>query len=191
MSNNPSRFSIQRPDLVSRRAMLAKCSTGFGLVALSGLMGGGKSLADAPAREIANPFAPRRPHFTPKVKSVIFCFMSGGVSHVDTFDPKPRLKRDHGKPMPVPVRATMFNENGNIMASPWEFRNHGKSGLPISELFPHIASCADDLGVIRSMTSIADCQFTVAGTAKLCTLSATPSDAAARTSSDAIVCSSR
>ncbi len=136
--------------------MLAKCSTGFGLVALSGLMGGGKSLADAPAREIANPFAPRRPHFTPKVKSVIFCFMSGGVSHVDTFDPKPRLKRDHGKPMPVPVRATMFNENGNIMASPWEFRNHGKSGLPISELFPHIASCADDLGVIRSMTSIAN-----------------------------------
>jgi hypothetical protein len=82
--------------------------------------------------------------------------MSGGVSHVDTFDPKPRLKRDHGKPMPVTVRPTMFNQNGNIMASPWEFRNHGQSGLPVSELFPHIGSCADDLAVIRSMTSIAN-----------------------------------
>jgi hypothetical protein len=82
--------------------------------------------------------------------------MSGGVSHVDTFDPKPRLKRDHGKPMPVTVRPTMFNQNGNIMASPWEFRNHGQSGLLVSELFPHIGSCADDLAVIRSMTSIAN-----------------------------------
>jgi len=82
--------------------------------------------------------------------------MSGGVSHVDTFDPKPRLKRDHGKPMPVPVRPTMFNQNGNIMASPWEFRNRGQSGLPVSDLFPHIGACADDLAVIRSMTSVAN-----------------------------------
>ena len=132
--------------------MLAQCSTGFGLVAFSGLLSGGKALAAAPP----NPFAPRVPRLPPKVKSVIFCFMSGGVSHVDTFDPKPRLKKDHGKPMPVPVRPTMFNQNGNIMASPWEFRNHGQSGLPVSELFPHIGACADDLAVIRSMTSIAN-----------------------------------
>jgi hypothetical protein len=121
-------------------------------VAFSGLLSGGKALAAAPP----NPFAPRVPRLPPKVKSVIFCFMSGGVSHVDTFDPKPRLKKDHGKPMPVPVRPTMFNQNGNIMASPWEFRNHGQSGLPVSELFPHIGACADDLAVIRSMTSIAN-----------------------------------
>lgn len=152
MSIDRRRMELRRAQGISRRDMLAQCSTGFGLVALSGLLGGGKALAAAPP----NPFAPRVPHLPPKVKSVIFCFMSGGVSHVDTFDPKPRLKKDHGKPMPVPVRPTMFNQNGNIMASPWEFRNHGQSGLPVSELFPHIGACADDLAVIRSMTSIAN-----------------------------------
>ena len=145
------RLSALSPPSVSRRDMLTKCSTGFGLLALSGLLAE-RAGADGAAQ--ASPFAPRRPHFKPKVKSVIFCFMSGGVSHVDTFDPKPRLKRDHGKPMPVPVRPTMFNEIGNIMASPWEFRSYGKSGLPVSDLFPHIGGCADDLAVIRSMTSV-------------------------------------
>jgi hypothetical protein len=142
--------ALSRPS-VSRRDMLTKCSTGFGLLALSGLLA---ERAGADGAGQASPFAPRQPHFKPKVKSVIFCFMSGGVSHVDTFDPKPRLKRDHGKPMPVPVRPTMFNEIGNIMASPWEFRRYGKSGLPVSDLFPHIGGCADDLAVIRSMTSV-------------------------------------
>jgi hypothetical protein len=152
MSIDRRRMELRRAPGISRRDMLSQCSTGFGLVALSGLLGGGKAFAAPPP----NPFAPRVPHLPPKVKSVIFCFMSGGVSHVDTFDPKPRLKKDHGKPMPVPVRPTMFNQNGNIMASPWEFRNHGQSGLPVSELFPHIGACADDLAVIRSMTSIAN-----------------------------------
>jgi hypothetical protein len=68
--------------------------------------------------------------------------MSGGVSAVDTFDPKPRLARDHGKPMPVPVKPTMFNANGNIMASPWSFARYGQSGLPVSDLFPCLAKCA-------------------------------------------------
>ena len=145
------RLSALSPPSVSRRDMLTKCSTGFGLLALSGLLAE-RGCADGAGQ--ASPFAPRRPHFKPKVKSVIFCFMSGGVSHVDTFDPKPRLKRDHGKPMPVPVRPTMFNEIGNIMASPWEFRRYGKSGLHVSDLFPHIGGCADDLAVIRSMTSV-------------------------------------
>ena len=146
MSNERPIRAGQAHALLTRRDMLARCSTGFGLAALAGLAG--RSLA-APG-----PFAPRPTHFRPKVKSVIFCFMSGGVSHVDSFDPKPRLKQDHGKPMPVPVRPTMFNQNGNIMASPWEFQRHGQSGLPVSELFPHIGACADDLAVIRSMTSI-------------------------------------
>lgn len=152
MSIDRRQFELRPASGISRRDMLSKCSTGFGLVALSSLMSGGKALAAAQS----NPLAPRVPHLPPKVKSVIFCFMSGGVSHVDTFDPKPRLKKDHGKPMPVPVRPTMFNQNGNIMASPWEFRNHGQSGLPVSELFPHIGACADDLAVIRSMTSVAN-----------------------------------
>lgn len=156
MSIDRSRFNARGPGNISRRDMLAKCSTGFGLVALSGLMAGSKALAAAAGPAKPSPFAPRAPHFPPKVRSVIFCFMSGGVSHVDTFDPKPRLKRDHGKPMPVPVRPTMFNQNGNIMASPWEFRNRGQSGLPVSDLFPHIGACADELAVIHSMTSVAN-----------------------------------
>lgn len=156
MSNNPVKPTPRPGAAISRRAMLTKCSTGFGLVAWSGLLDATQALAAPGALAKSTPFAPRPPHFNPKVKSVIFCFMSGGVSQVDTFDPKPRLRRDHGKPMPVPVRPTMFNQNGNIMASPWEFRQYGRSGLPVSELFPHLASCADDLAVIRSMTSIAN-----------------------------------
>ncbi len=155
---------------LARRDLLAHCSTGFGLVALSGLLaqeagaapargdehGTGRTPAARPEAGPAAAGGAKAPHFRPRARSVIFCFMSGGVSHVDTFDPKPRLKLDHGKPMPVPVKPTMFNANGNIMASPWEFRRYGQSGLPVSDLFPYVGSCADDLAVIRSMTSIAN-----------------------------------
>jgi hypothetical protein len=78
--------------------------------------------------------------------------MSGCVSHVDSFDPKPRLTQEAGRPMPMPVERTMFNNNGAIFPSPWEFKRYGKSGIEVSSLFPHMGSCADDLCVIRSMT---------------------------------------
>ncbi|MBM3793494.1 MAG: DUF1501 domain-containing protein [Acidobacteria bacterium] len=126
---------------LSRRDMLLGTSTGFGLTAFAGLA------AESPAR---------KPHFEPKIKSVIFCFMSGGVSHVDSFDPKPRLARDAGKPMPMPVKPTMFNDVKGIMPSPWSFKNYGQCGMPVSELFPHMGSRADDLCLIRSMTSTAN-----------------------------------
>lgn len=148
MSTNSHHFS--------RRKMLSQCSTGFGLVALSSLLKGEGQLAAGESNGGRDTFGPSPPHVARKAKSVIFCFMSGGVSHVDSFDPKPRLQIDHGKPMPVKVEQTMFNNNGNIMQSPWKFHRHGKCGLPVSELFPHIGSCADDLAVIRSMTSIAN-----------------------------------
>jgi hypothetical protein len=131
----------------TRREMLSRSSMGFGLLALAGLMD-----KDARANGRAGPFAPRPPHFAPKVKSVIFCYMSGGVSHVDSFDPKPRLTREAGKPMPMPVERTMFNDNGNIFPSPWPFRRYGQSGIEVSDLFPRIGSLADDLCVVRSMT---------------------------------------
>ena len=134
----------RRPAILSRRALLAAASTGFGAMALDALEARGELGANASAGP------PRR------VRSVIFCFMSGGVSAVDSFDPKPRLAVDHGKPMPVPVKPTMFNANGTIMASPWRFEPRGKSGLPVSDLFPRIAELADDLAVIRSMTSPAN-----------------------------------
>src|SRR5439155_24520121 len=86
--------------------------------------------------------APTRPDCTPRVRNVIFCFMDGGVSHVDSFDPKPELQRRDGQ---------VYRENRRWLPSPWRFRRHGQSGLPVSDLFPHIAACADDLAVIRSM----------------------------------------
>ena len=147
-------ISPHRPaDGISRRSMLAKNSTGFGLTALLGMLATQQNkLQGADQRSVLHPSRTR----PPRAKSVIFCFMSGGVSAVDTFDPKPRLARDHGKPMPVPVRPTMFNANGSIMASPWAFQRYGECGLPVSDLFPCLAECADDLAVVRSMTSIAN-----------------------------------
>lgn len=135
--------------MFTRREMLHRCSTGFGAVALSGMM----SQKNVFGEDLPRSAALQQYHHAPKAKHVIFCFMSGGVSHVDSFDPKPRLERDHGKPMPVPVERTMFNNNGNIMASPFKFAPAGKSGIPISSMFPALAKVADELAVIRSMTS--------------------------------------
>ncbi|MEZ5355093.1 MAG: DUF1501 domain-containing protein [Bryobacteraceae bacterium] len=124
----------------SRRELLTRASNGFGLLALAGLLAEDRAAAQA------------KPHFPPKVRNVIFCYMSGGVSHIDSFDPKPRLAREAGQPMPVPIDRTMFNQNGNIMPCPWEFQNYGESGIPVSGLFPHMGSIADEICVIRSMT---------------------------------------
>ena len=84
-----------------------------------------------------------KPHFPPKVKNVIFCYMSGGLSHIDSFDPKPRLAAEAGQPMPFQTERTMFNQDGNILPSPWAFTQYGQSGIPVSALFPHIGSVAD------------------------------------------------
>lgn len=92
-------------------------------------------------------------HHKPKAKSVIFLYMSGGVSHVDSFDPKPMLKKYHGKPMQGKVERTQFDANGNITASPWEHRRWGQSGLEMTDMFPKIAERADDLAIVRSMTA--------------------------------------
>jgi hypothetical protein len=134
----------------SRRRMLEVCSTGFGAVALAALLGK-SALADS--QDVSTGGFLKKLHFVPKARQVIFCYMSGGVSHVDSFDPKPMLGKLHGQPMPVKVERTMFNNNGNIMASPFEFTPSGKSGIPVSSLFPHIAKVVDELAVIRSMTS--------------------------------------
>lgn len=130
--------------MITRREMLRRCSTGFGLMALSGLM----------AQKSFGAIRAPGPEFKPRARNVIFLYMSGGVSHLDSFDPKPLLAKLAGQPMPVKVERTMFNKNGTIFPSPFEFQRHGASGMPISSMFPHIArSCADDLAVIRSMTS--------------------------------------
>ena len=93
------------------------------------------------------------PHHRPKVSRVIFLYMDGGVSQVDSFDPKPRLDRDNGKPFAMKKEPTQFNNPGSTLASPWKFRNYGESGIPVSDLFPNMAQHVDDFAVIRSMTS--------------------------------------
>ncbi len=128
--------------------MLARSSMGFGALALGDLLSGSNVAAAASA--VGAPPLPRR---NPKIDSVIFCYMSGGFSHLDSFDPKPELAKRHGQPMPVPIEKTMFNNNGNIMASPWTGRPWGQSGLEMTDLFPHIAALADDLTLVRSLTT--------------------------------------
>ncbi len=131
--------------MTTRRHLLARASTGFGLAALAGLMADEKSRADV-ATLAAKKFAP-------KARSVIFCYMSGGVSHVDSFDPKPALAKYAGQPPPFAAARTQFNANGLMQPSHWAFNNYGQSGLPVSDLFPQIGSVADELCVIRSMTA--------------------------------------
>ena len=140
------------PPGFSRREMLRRTSTGFGMLALSALMADPAYAGLAPSSP-KNPLSPRRGHHQPRVKNVIFCYLSGGLSQIDSFDPKPRLDKEAGEPMPFKTERTMFNLDGNIFPSPWKFNHYGSSGIPVSDLFPHIGSVADELTVIRSMTA--------------------------------------
>ena len=100
---------------LSRRQMLQQCSGGFGAVALSALLGDR-------AYGARNPFAPRSTHFPARAKSVIFLYMDGGVSQVDSFDANPRLPRGHGKPFGARIEPTQFDDIGKTLKSPWEFK---------------------------------------------------------------------
>ena len=128
---------------MTRRQMLASSGNGFGLLALSALMS--DQTAAAPAMSVGSP----RQHAA-RAKNVVFLFMDGGVSHVDSFDPKPKLDELDAKPFTESKNPTA-NGNRQWLKSPWPFQRHGESGMPVSSLFPHIAGCADDLAVIRSM----------------------------------------
>ncbi len=99
------------------------------------------------------PMDAKAPMYRARAKNVIFLYMDGGPSQMDTFDPKPRLDREHGRPIQTKVQPTQFDNVGKVLKSPWKFRRHGESGIPVSELFPHVAGCVDDLCIIRSMTS--------------------------------------
>jgi hypothetical protein len=127
--------------------MLQRIACGFGSIAFAGL------LADEARGNAAidDPLAPKNPHFPAKAKRIIFLFMHGGVSHVDTFDPKPKLTELGGTPLPFAKPEFEFVGTGNLLASPWKFKKHGQSGIEVSELFPHIAEVIDDICVIRSM----------------------------------------
>ncbi|MFM8572991.1 MAG: DUF1501 domain-containing protein [Pirellula sp.] len=139
--------------MVTRRAFLTQSANGFGAVAFTAMMAQAQNPSSnlAPSQSVAD----GKYHFPPKAKSVIFLYMDGGPSQVDTFDPKPLLTKHHGRnPGELfEVAPTQFNNNGTLMASPWTFAKHGQSGIEISDLFPNIAKHADKLAVVRSMTS--------------------------------------
>jgi len=133
----------------SRRALLQRMGTGLGTLGLAGILAEQGLLADqAPA--ISGPLSPKQPMFPARAKRVIHLFMNGGPSQVDTFDPKPALEKYDGQ-RPPGANLKTERQTGGLMKSPFKFSRHGQSGLEISEIFPHLSGCADDLCVIRSM----------------------------------------
>jgi len=148
---------IPRP--ITRRQMLLRCANGFGAVAMTALLAEEGFAADPSTaqgqRPVQHPVQHPTQHHRATARNVIFLYMDGGPSQVDTFDPKPLLKRYHGQdPHSIfKVEPTQFNNVGKVLDTPWEFKQHGASGLWISSLFPNLAQCADDLAVIRSLVS--------------------------------------
>jgi hypothetical protein len=138
---NPQSFPL------TRRGMLQTSANGFGFLALAALLAERSSGAE-PGSSSGLP----RPRLAARAKNVIFCFMDGGVSHVDSFDPKPKLTELDGQTVGNHKNASVNSLGARKwLKSPWKFKQHGRVGLSVSELFPQIASCADDLAVIRSM----------------------------------------
>ena len=133
---------------LTRRQMLQRCGMGMGALALGNLLSG-TSLAQA-GIDATSPLAVKNPHFPGKAKRVIHLFMNGGPSQVDTFDPKPMLEKYAGKNLPTPNLKTE-RRTGAAMPSPYKFQKYGQSGIEVSEIFPNVARCVDDLCVIRSM----------------------------------------
>ncbi len=139
---------------MTRREMLRDAACGFGAVAATALAAS-KSYGgwfNDPVHD-GKPLAAKPTHYEPKVKRVIYLYMDGGPSQVDTFDPKPQLDKENGQPFKMKIEPTQFNNIGKVLASPWKFKQHGQCGTPVSELFPHVAQHVDDLAVIRSMFS--------------------------------------
>ena len=136
---------------ISRRQILASMGGGFGLLGLAGVMSDGGLVNNAlAASEAISPLAPKAPHFAPRAKHVIFLFMNGGPSHVDTFDPKPALEQYAGQ-KPEELAKDYQRTVGKLFPSPFKFRKYGENGVDVSELFPNVAGVIDDICVIKSM----------------------------------------
>ncbi len=141
--------------LTNRRQLLQQSAVGFGGVALSALLARLSQAEDSAGTDdrasVPNPLHAKPPHFAPRAKRVVFLFMKGGPSHVDTFDPKPALDRADGQPPPFALPDVTFAPTGNLLKSPWKFRQFGQSGLPVSALFPNVAQHVGDLCILRSV----------------------------------------
>ncbi|MBC7855416.1 MAG: DUF1501 domain-containing protein [Pirellulaceae bacterium] len=147
MTGSQTNSCCQFTPVLTRREMLHLSGAGFGGLALAAMLGQtSRANTSKP-----NPLAPKPPHFAAKAKRVIFLFMHGGPSQVDTFDYKPLLTRDNGKPLPFDKPRVVSSQTGNLLASPWKFQQYGQSGAWVSDLFPHVGRCADDLCIINGM----------------------------------------
>ncbi|MDG2381147.1 MAG: DUF1501 domain-containing protein [Pirellulaceae bacterium] len=133
------------PSPISRRSWLKQTASGFGSVALAALMSNDRSALANPIRDTL--------HHQPTARNIIFLYMDGGVSQVDSFDPKPILNERHGQPFAARIAPTQFNNIGTTFGCPWKFHQYGEAGHWVSDLFPHVARCADKLAIVRSMTS--------------------------------------
>ena len=136
--------------LTARRQFLQNAACGFGSLALGGMMA-----SDGLLGAVTNPMAPRKPHFAPKAKHVIFMFMEGGPSQMDLFDPKPALQKWHGQSLPAEMtkdlKLAFIKPTAAVLGSPRQFQPHGKSGMVLSDYIPNLATCADDICLVRSM----------------------------------------
>src|SRR5438094_8825027 len=151
MSSRPAPHS--RPRSASRRDFLLRSGQGIGGLALASLLDQDGLLAAGceTIPGLTSPFSPKQPHFQPRAKNVISLFMCGGVSHLDTFDPKPALDKYHGQPLPGEKDIQVQQGYpGPVMRSPYQFKKYGQSGIEVSELFPHTATIVDEIALIRS-----------------------------------------
>jgi hypothetical protein len=155
MPTEPHHFATPPTGFPSRRAFLRRAGAGMGLLALAGLLeqeGLGVELGSATADRALHPLAPRPGHFPARAESVIWLFMNGGQSQVDTWDYKPELARRDGQELPGFDKNTGFftGQVGPLMKSPFSFRRRGESGTWVSDIFPHIAAHVDEMAFIRS-----------------------------------------
>ncbi len=152
MNINDFLHKAPRTNQMSRRAMLRAAGCGFGMMGLGSVLADAQAQAATQGGILIDPLAPKAPHFPARAKRVIFLFMHGGPSSIDTLDPKPYLDANDGKPLPIKQPLTFAaGKTGGLMKSPWKFKNCGQSGLPMSDLFPLIRENADDMCVVRSM----------------------------------------
>ncbi|WP_437187559.1 DUF1501 domain-containing protein [Planctomicrobium sp. SH668] len=130
---------------INRRCMLKNSAVGFGYLAMAAMLQSEQAKASTPIA------APSPFHFPPRAKRVIFLFMKGGPSHVDTFEYKEKLQADHGKPLPFDKPSVQFAPTGNLLASPWKWQRYGESGMLVSDLFPHVGKHVDDICFLHSL----------------------------------------
>jgi hypothetical protein len=133
--------------LQTRRQLLKTSALGFGQLALTAML----AAEEAAETRVPHPQAAKVPHLPSRAKRIVFLFMKGGPSHVDTFDPKPLLDRDNGKPLPFALPRVTFAKQNNLLRSPWKFKRYGECGTPVSSLFPKVAQHVDEMCILRSV----------------------------------------